>query len=214
MIRGTARDPQRRLTSSGSDSIDGQLEAPGSTENRKQITMQMLTTRWVRRFAGMALVAVGALLGMPEAGHAQAVGRGTNVISANPFGILLEWFNAEYERVVTDTGTLGIAGSTFTSESNDYYNFDVFGRFYLREQALDGPMFGMRVGVTDVPNQGTYPGIGFDLNWSWLMSRNDNFYIGIGFGIKRLLGVDEEDQNDGFLTYIPTFRLVNVGIVF
>ncbi|MEX0891609.1 MAG: hypothetical protein WEB88_05505 [Gemmatimonadota bacterium] len=29
------------------------------------------------------------------------------VISANPFGLLLEFFNAEYERGVSRTGTMG-----------------------------------------------------------------------------------------------------------
>ncbi|MDR0788280.1 MAG: hypothetical protein LBG44_10520 [Gemmatimonadota bacterium] len=171
--------------------------------------------RSVRQVAGTVLVAVGFLLGSPGSGHAQSgTGGRANVVSANPFGILLEWFNLEYERVISDTGTLGIGGSTFRSDQNNYYNLDLFGRFYLRDRALDGPMFGARVGLTSVPDQGTYPGIGFDLNWSWLMSRNDNFYVGIGFGIKRLMGVDREGEGSDFLIYIPTFRLVNVGIVF
>src|SRR5687768_3249433 len=37
-----------------------------------------------------------------------------NVISVNPFGILIEWFNLEYERVVSESSTVGIGGSTYT----------------------------------------------------------------------------------------------------
>jgi hypothetical protein len=41
-----------------------------------------------------------------------------NVISANPFGILFDLFNAEYERVISPTTTIGFGGSTM--ERNNY----------------------------------------------------------------------------------------------
>lgn len=161
-------------------------------------------------------VAGGIFLAAPTSSVAQTAPQPyDNVISANPFGILLEWFNLEYERVISESATIGAGGSIFTNDEESYRNFDAFGRFYLRDQVLVGPMFGARLGVTDVPDQGVHFGIGFDLNWSWLMGPKDNFYIGAGFGLKRLLGVDDDDsEDDSPLSYIPTFRIVNVGIAF
>jgi hypothetical protein len=40
-----------------------------------------------------------------------------NVFSANPFGLLLKFFNAEYERVISPTSTIGFGGSTITNET-------------------------------------------------------------------------------------------------
>ena len=58
-----------------------------------------------------------------------------------------------------------------------------------------------------MPDDGTFLGIGFDANRSWLL--NDHFYLGTGFGLKRLIGTGGEYQ----LKFIPTFRL-NVGVAF
>ncbi len=171
----------------------------------------------MRGFGGVArAIAVVAImtLATPAHGHAQVAEnqpRYENVISANPFGILLEWFNAEYERVITESSTLGIGGSWVTLDDADYKNADLFWRFYLQDQVLEGWMFGSKVGLTSVTGEGTYFGIGFDFNRSWLMGRNDNFYVGVGFGLKRLFGVGD-DYDD--LTFIPTIRLVNVGVAF
>ena len=45
------------------------------------------------------------------AGHAAAQAPGappTQVVSANPFGLLLEWFNAEYEHTAGESYTIGV----------------------------------------------------------------------------------------------------------
>jgi hypothetical protein len=142
-----------------------------------------------------------------------------NVISANPFGLLLEFFNAEYERVIGESSTIGIGGSTYTATVDDefgvetdetYVNGDVFYRFYPSGRPLDGWMFGMKAGVTHVEDVGTYAGFGFDVNRSWLLGKRENFYVGIGFGLKRLIGADDVVG----LEYIPTFRIINVGFAF
>ena len=141
-----------------------------------------------------------------------------NVVSANPFGLLLTWFNAEYERVVGESTTIGVGGSTFEVEDDfdggdeRYANADVFFRYYPSARPLDGWAFGVKVGVTDVTDAGTYAGFGFDVNRSWLLGKRDNFYVGVGFGLKRLVGVDDSDEID--LEFIPTFRIVNIGIAF
>jgi hypothetical protein len=139
-----------------------------------------------------------------------------NLISANPFGLLLEFFNAEYERVLGETFTAGFGGSMFPADedadsSSNYINADVFWRFYPSGRPLDGWAFGAKVGITRLPNERTRFGFGFDANRSWLLGKKDNFYVGIGFGLKRLLGVRSEDSS---WKYIPTIRLVNIGVAF
>jgi len=132
------------------------------------------------------------------------------VISANPFGILLGFFNAEFERIVTVSSTAGANGSSISFDDVRYTNFDVFWRFYPSGVPLNGWAFGAMTGVTTVTDEGTYVGFGFDVNRSWLMGAHDNFYIGLGVGLKRILGSpDEVDRK-----FIPTVRLVNVGFAF
>ena len=139
------------------------------------------------------------------------------VISANPFGLLLELFNAEYERIVSRSSTAGLGGSFISDDGEDYANADVFWRFYPSEKPLEGWAFGVKVGITNVSalseneaSEGTYLGYGFDVNRSWLLGPNDNFYTGVGFGLKRLIGVSDELA----LEVIPTIRIVNIGIAF
>ena len=169
-----------------------------------------------RRLTGAGLLVAAALFAAPLAGQD---GAGyTNVISANPFGLLLDLFNAEYERAFTESTTIGIGGSYGDGDSvNDagdlvestYYNADVFWRFYTSGNHFDGWNFGVKAGVTRIED-GTFPGFGFDVNRSWLAGKNDNFYVGLGFGLKRLIGDFAEDET----RLIPTFRIINVGFAF
>ena len=133
------------------------------------------------------------------------------VVSANPFGLLLDLFNAEYERIVTGSSTAGVGGSAFFGAEDDYVNADVFWRYYPQGNPLDGWAFGVKAGITVVGDEGTFLGAGFDANHSWVLGKNDNFYIGIGFGLKRIY-VSNDASFD--LEYIPTFRIINIGYVF
>jgi hypothetical protein len=133
------------------------------------------------------------------------------VISANPFGLLLNVFNAEYERVIGATTTAGAGGSSYFAGSEPYVNSDVFLRLYPQGNPLDGWAFGVKAGLTHVGDEGTYFGAGFDVNHSWVMGKNENFYAGIGFGLKRIYASSDADFD---LRYVPTFRIINVGIVF
>lgn len=148
------------------------------------------------------------------------------VISANPFGLLLNLFNAEYERVVTESTTAGIGGSAYFANNNNsdpyssgndkYVNADAFLRYYPNGTPLRGWAFGAKLGVTSVTGEGSYFGYGFDLNRSWLLGKKNNFYVGVGFGLKKLVGVPDLNSNGNSfgLKYIPTFRIVNVGFAF
>ena len=143
-------------------------------------------------------------------------------ISANPVGLLIDLFNIDYERRASDSVSIGVGGSTSTIDVTDgydasyndithrerYLNGDVYVRFYPRGTALNGLAFGVKVGLTQVPDQGSYFGYGFDVNKSSIYGKH--FYFGYGAGLKRLVGVD---KNNFELEYIPTLRL-NVGIGF
>ena len=163
------------------------------------------------------------------------------VFSANPFGLILQLFNAEYERVISGTSTIGFGGSTLKNdhdiypeppilgtdefgfpiydwanepdpitETDRYINFDVFWRFYPSGNPLVGWAFGAKLGITRVDDQ-THLGYGFDLNRSWLLGPEENFYVGLGFGLKRLIGTTEADD---LIPVIPTIRIANVGFIF
>ena len=234
-------------------------------------------------------ILISGLSGLPLTAQQSEDFQPKNVISANVIGLLTNTFNAEFERVISPTSTIGFGGSTASTEwwgdpgnrpeppitgtdasgfaiqdwndpaylqaMNDwemlantveearYVNFDVFYRFYpgsRRTRTYKAPIgwaFGMKMGLTAVNGagrgDGTYFGFGFDMNHSWVLGPNDNFYVGLGFGLKRLMGVprvtdsydnygyggDKDSALDGKLPFgggdlYPTFRIVNVGFVF
>lgn len=98
----------------------------------------------------------------------------------------------------------------YSTEGDDYVNADVFWRFYPTGNPLDGWAFGAKAGITAVSDN-AYFGFGFDVNRSWVLGRQNNFYVGVGFGLKRLVGTSDDIDVVG---YIPTIRIVNVGIAF
>jgi hypothetical protein len=152
-----------------------------------------------------ALIAILTVRAVPTS--AQTPAPHQQVLSANPFGLLAEFFNAEYERKVSSSTTAGAGGSTIHAADDRYVNADVFVRYYPRGRALDGLAVGLKAGVTKVDSRRFF-GFGFDLNQSWLMGNSQKFYIGWGFGLKRLVGADEYNQ------FIPTIRVVNIGVAF
>ena len=186
-------------------------------------------------FASFAVAVVILIFGFSElplnAQQSTESGK-QHVFSANPFGLILEFFNAEYERVISPTTTIGFGGSTFKDDSwtnepeprvetDQYVNFDVFWRFYPgsnRTRTYNAPVgwaFGAKMGITAVDG-GTYFGYGFDLNRSFVLGPDDNFYVGLGFGLKRLLGAPQDEAGEPTLglSLIPTIRIANVGFIF
>jgi hypothetical protein len=179
-----------------------------------------------------------------EAQEVQEAQGAQAVISANPFGLLLGLFNTEYERIVSESATFGFGGSSHGSfwdggsegkqvcdhpdavlesdrchwedPATTYVNADVFYRYYPRGDPLDGWSFGVKAGLTKVTGYSAKLGIGFDTNWSWLLGKENGFYIGAGFGLKRLYGIGDESglDNDFPIQFIPTFRIINVGWAF
>jgi len=160
----------------------------------------------------VAVCAIVALLAAGTSTNAAAQNFNSapkQVISANPFGIMLELFNAEYEHTDGESFTVGVGGSVFTQDNDHYRSLDAFWRFYPEPTptAFQGWAFGLKAGVTSV-NSNTYLGAGFDVDRSWLLGKNENFYVSIGLGLKRLFG------HDAGLKFVPTIRLVNIGYAF
>ncbi|NNF39099.1 MAG: hypothetical protein HKN71_10555 [Gemmatimonadetes bacterium] len=178
--------------------------------------VRLVRSRFTRRPRAARLFAIGTsffllvLLVFPSETTAQEPTGRDQVISANPFGLLLELFNAEYERKLNPTSTLGLGGSFIDLDEETYVNFDGFWRYYPQGRVFDGWAFGAKLGLTRV-DEGTYAGFGFDVNRSWLLGPSENFYVGIGFGLKRLVGTDDASFD---ALFIPTLRIVNVGIAF
>lgn len=176
----------------------------------------------MKNLVGLSFMLLSAVMLSVGTASAQQAGGSPvphqQVVSANPIGLLLEFFNAEYERVLTPYSTVGFGGSYFSLDDGDdefsdgedenYLNADVFYRFYPQGSPLDGFAFGGKAGITRVDDE-TYFGAGFDANYSWLLGQRDNFYVGVGIGLKRLFGAEEN-----LLSYVPTVRLVNIGYAF
>jgi hypothetical protein len=168
----------------------------------------------------IVLVGFLFLVGMPLKALGQDAGTRDPVphdqaISANPFLLLFEWFNIEYERKVSDAGTFGFTASGFSFDDGDetYRGLGAFYRYYPQGAALSGFSLGGRLGyhrVSDDDDDGDAFALGVDLGYSWLLGAERNFYIGIGIGATRLFGGDI----DGGRVVIPSFRLVNIGFAF
>lgn len=166
--------------------------------------------RYARRFTTLALsAAIGACAVSPAGAQDVAEHPVKQVVSANPFGIMLEFYNAEYEHVAGESFTVGVGGSYFTPGNSTYLNIDGFWRFYPEEvpEPFNGWAFGLKAGLTNVDDR-TYLGAGFDVNYSRLLGKDNNFYVSAGLGLKRLLG------RDNGVRFIPTIRLINIGYAF
>jgi len=164
------------------------------------------------------IVAALALAAGPA--HAQEEGTRTPVphrqmISANPFGLMFEWYNGEYERKVGERSTVGASASGFALDGGDadYVNVAAFYRFYPQRAALSGFYIGGRGGVHHVSSEGdagVFFGLGFELGYTWLFGANRNFGVSLGAGATRLFGAELA----GVPLTVPTLRLLNIGVAF
>jgi len=161
--------------------------------------------------ARLALLCV--LLSAPTTASAQSAGGPTQSINGNPFGLLLGWFNAEYERKVNDSVAVVVGGSYWDADDDDdaYSNGDVMVRYFPQQRALRGFYVGTKVGLTRTERARTRFGIGIDAGYQWTLGPDGRFYLATGFGLKRLLGKDDQWSAPDL---VPTFRIVNVGIAF
>jgi uncharacterized protein DUF3575 len=141
------------------------------------------------------------------------------VVSVNPFGIVVKWFNVEYERKVAPAVTLG--GSASYDRELDQSDAIAMVRWYPQQRALDGVYLGVRAGAYGVRSY-TYelrtyrardvvvPAAGIELGYNWLLGPSQNVSIGTGFALTRLAGGTGSYYAP---SVIPGFRL-NVGFAF
>jgi hypothetical protein len=168
---------------------------------------------------GASVVALSALTLILSAASVAAQ-EGTKIpvahhqtISANPFGLMVEWFNAEYERKLTDTATLGVSASTTAWGDVDLTNGNVFVRYYPQGAALSGFFLGGRTGVARAAvDDARATGVvgGFELGYSWLFGAKRHVGLSVGAGVDRLFFGDQLDID----LIRPNIRLVNLGIAF
>ena len=157
------------------------------------------------------LVAVVALVATARAASAQSIedtqsGVRRNMISANPIGLLFEWYNGEYERVINSTTTVAIAASSFSEIDTDddlrYSVVDGIVRYYPSARALRGFSIGASVGLVSFSNDdecvdfgcddnsGTKATLGVRGDYVWILGRDQHFSVAAGLGAKRVFGND------------------------
>lgn len=153
------------------------------------------------------------------------------VISANPLGLLFGYINGEYERAVSSTTTVGIAGAYFSPDNDALATIEAKFRYYPQARPLAGFSIGGSLGygqVSDEDDFGTIAEsqtrqddtvtsdafiVGVEVNYNWLVGRDRRFFIGSGIGARRLLGGDVDSESD-LPVVIPSIRLVNIGFTF
>ena len=133
------------------------------------------------------------------------------VMSTNPFGDLLSWLNAEYERTLDDATTWGVSASILKS---DYASASMFVRWYPAHTVLDGFYLGAHAGIYQFQEYGrrgeTVPGAGIDIGRAWLLGPARRTSLSLGFGVTRRIGSTGGAAPDAW----PSVRLINVGMVF
>jgi uncharacterized protein DUF3575 len=160
-----------------------------------------------------AAVAAQTAEPIPEASRSQ-------ILSTNPLGVVVKWFNVEYERKLNPELTFGGSASHFGDL--DQSNAAVLLRWYPGESALEGFYLGARAGVYRFETY-TYdlrslrrqtsvmPGAGVEIGYNWLLGPKQNIIVGTGLGLTRLNG--SSDFYSTAPTVLPAVRL-NVGIAF
>ena len=124
--------------------------------------------------------------------------RRTNLVSANPIGILFEWYNGEYERALSSIVSLAGAASAYDLDDTDYQSVDGIIRYYPSGKALRGFSIGASVGYINldedfddcfgcVEEDGSSATLGVRADYVWILGRDQRFAAAAGIGAKRLL---------------------------
>lgn len=134
------------------------------------------------------------------------------LLSANPFGPLFEWYNVEYERRLNPNTSVGFTASYVTPGNDSLGIANAIVRFYPQGTAFKGFYIGGRTGayhVSDFDDDGFLFGAGLEIGYTWLMGSRKNWYLGVGAGFTRLFGGDLDGS-----AVIPQLRLINFGYSF
>ena len=135
------------------------------------------------------------------------------ILSANPFGLVLGWFNAEFERKLTPASTWGVGTSLLRIDGINYGSLNALYRYYPQGTGLRGFFLGGRAGyyhLSDEGESGSAFGLGFEIGYTWLLGARRNVGLSLGAGLTRIVAGDIQDGP----SVLPTVRLLNVGIAF
>ncbi len=136
-----------------------------------------------------------------------------NLISGSPFSLIAGAFNAEYEKKLKSTLTVGIAAGWVDYDHKDHTGVAGFLRFYPQKTALTGFYIGAHSGVyqrkyesdgSDETDSGL--GIGLDVGYGWLFGPSRAFFVGLGTGVTRMV----TGESGSF----PVGSILNIGIAF
>jgi hypothetical protein len=173
---------------------------------------RLLHTLALAAGAAVILLASSPVHAQPQEGTRPAVPH-EQVLSANPFGLMLRWWNVEFDRKLTASSTWGVSTSFLTLEGSDFASLNALYRYYPQGAALSGFFLGGRVGlyhVSDEGESGEALGLGFEIGYTWLLGARRNVALSLGAGLSRIVAGDVMDGP----SVLPTVRLLNVGIAF
>jgi hypothetical protein len=174
--------------------------------------------RLVRPRAAVALVAAVAA---PAAAQQSSIPAYRSLIGLNPLGIPFDIASIEFETLLQQGITIGVAGSYVALDDDDgnagerFTSFDLKGRYYPGEVVLRGFSVGLSLGVTryservyDYDPCNVVPGcpggppssretlvtptLGVFVDYNWLLGAQRRFLVGTGLGAKRLLKRDSD----------------------
>ncbi|MDO8500959.1 MAG: hypothetical protein Q7S20_03860 [Gemmatimonadaceae bacterium] len=132
-----------------------------------------------------------------------------NLISANPIGLIFEWYNGEIEHALTPTSSVAVAASRFDFDSDNYTSVDGIVRYYPTGKAIRGLSVGASAGFVAIGsncnlcsnNSATAFTIGVRGDYVWILGRDQRFAVASGIGAKRLF------RNDFGADGLPIARL-------
>jgi hypothetical protein len=135
-------------------------------------------------------------------------------VTANPFFLLANAFNAEYERVLGPRTTWGVSGTLLEWDDFRYRTAKALVRLYPRGVALHGPFLGARAGVSRVADWSDdterYFVLGVEAGFTDHLGSRQHIAASVGAGVNRLFGADE--------VFSPTKTLLavrlNLGVAF
>jgi hypothetical protein len=112
-----------------------------------------------------------------------------NVISANPFGLLFEFFNAEYERVISPTSTIGFGGSTIANETDIHDDPPIIGTDQYGDPIYDWDN-------EPEPRVETHRYVNFDVFWRFYpgSDRTRTYLAPVGWAFGAKIGITAVDD--------------------
>lgn len=152
-----------------------------------------------------AVVASAATASAQSIAGSSPGGARVNLVSANPIGLLFEWYNGEVEHALGSTASVAAAASSIPdidSDNSRYSAGDVIFRYYPAARAVRGFSIGASAGLVNyndanscdytgcVDESGTSGAIGVRGDYVWTMGRDQHFAVAVGIGAKRIIGKD------------------------